>query len=63
MSKYSFIQVFAARKETPGKKGWIVRRVKRPTTRSGTRVLWSKKFQTETEARKYAAQCRKRERT
>ena len=61
MSKNSFIQVYAANREVKGRKGWVVRRVRHPTARSGSKVLWSKKFSTEAAAHKYATSCRKRE--
>ena len=55
MAKDYFIQVYNAKKMFPmSGKGWIVQRVKYPTMRSGSQVIWAKTFNTKKEADAFA---------
>ncbi|MDO8659658.1 MAG: hypothetical protein Q7K54_03590 [Candidatus Parcubacteria bacterium] len=58
--KTSFISVYNAKKHFPKSgKGWNVERIKYPTMRRGSQVVWAKTFKTKKEADSYASKVRK----
>jgi len=53
--KVSFITVYNEKKRFPiTGKGWVVQRVKFPTKKKGSQVLWTKRFKNKIIAQKFA---------